>query len=145
MPGVKGFMPPQGILVIANAMPESWEVRFVDENVRRATDADFGWADAVFVSGMHIQRTAIGDINHRAHAHGKVTVLGGPSVSGCPEYYPEFDYLHVGELGDATWAIVETLDASVQRPAEQVRFVTKERLPLNYFFNHSYNSLFLKN
>jgi hypothetical protein len=40
----------------------------------------------VFVSGMHIQRRAINGINERAHRHGKATVLGGPSVSGCPEH-----------------------------------------------------------
>ncbi len=131
--GVKAFMPPQGILVIAAYMPAIWEVRFVDENMKPATKADFSWADIVFVSGMHIQRAQINDINRRAHAAGKVTVLGGPSVSGCPEYYPEFDYLHVGEMGDATDAIVARLEASVARPAAQVRIETKERLPLAEF------------
>src|SRR5262249_32544230 len=38
---VRAFMPPQGLLVIAAYIPESWEVRFVDENSGRATDADF--------------------------------------------------------------------------------------------------------
>jgi radical SAM superfamily enzyme YgiQ (UPF0313 family) len=131
--GVKAFMPPQGILVIANYLPENWTVRFVDENVRRTSADDFEWADAVFASGMHIQRPQINEINRRAHAHGKVTVLGGPSVSGCPEYYPEFDYLHVGELGDATDALIARLGQSVARPASQVRFETKERLPLAEF------------
>jgi len=42
--GVKAFMPPQGILVIANYLPENWDVRFVDENVRLASPADFKWA-----------------------------------------------------------------------------------------------------
>jgi len=126
-------MPPQGILVIANYLPENWDVRFVDENVRLASPADFKWADAVFVSGMHIQRPQILDINRRAHKFDKVTVLGGPSVSGCPEYYPEFDYLHVGELGDATDALVLRLERSLARPSEQVRLETKERLPLNDF------------
>jgi radical SAM superfamily enzyme YgiQ (UPF0313 family) len=82
---------------------------------------------------MHIQRPQIGDINRRAHAYGKVTALGGPSVSGCPEYYPDFDYLHVGELGDATDALVARLSETVVRPPEQVRFETKERLPLAAF------------
>ncbi len=141
MPGVRGFMPPQGILVIAASMPSAWDVRFIDENVRRATDDDFAWADAVFVSGMHIQRAAIDDINARAHAHGKVTVLGGPSVSGAPDYYPEFDYLHVGELGDATWQVVEALDASVARPLSQIRFTTKDRVPLGDFPTPKYESI----
>jgi radical SAM superfamily enzyme YgiQ (UPF0313 family) len=131
--GVKAFMPPQGILVIANYLPENWNVRFVDENVRRASAADFTWADVVFVSGMHIQRPQIGDINRRAHLYGKVTTLGGPSVSGCPEYYPDFDYLHVGELGDATDALVARLTETVARPPEQIRFETKDRLPLADF------------
>ena len=75
--GVKAFMPPQGILVIANYLPANWEVRFLDENMRPASAADFRWADAVFVSGMHIQREQIESINRRAHAHGRVTALGG--------------------------------------------------------------------
>src|SRR3989337_778929 len=82
---VRAFMPPQGLLAVAAYVPESWEVRFIDENSRRATAADFRWAEAVFVSGMHIQRAQIQDITRRAHAHERVVVVGGPSVSGCPE------------------------------------------------------------
>jgi hypothetical protein len=65
-------MLPQGLLVIASVLPANWDVRFIDENIAPAGDA-------------------IEDINARAHAHGKATVLGGPSVSACPERYPEFD------------------------------------------------------
>ena len=114
--GVKAFMPPQGLLTIAAYFPKHWEVRFVDENVRPAKTSELKWADAVMVSGMHIQRGQVNDINRRAHELGKVTVLGGPSVSGCMEYYPEFDYLHVGELGDATDAIISCLAKSIARP-----------------------------
>ena len=48
---VKAFMPPQGLLLIAAYLPERWQVRFVDENMTRATEADFAWADIVFVIG----------------------------------------------------------------------------------------------
>jgi radical SAM superfamily enzyme YgiQ (UPF0313 family) len=133
MGGVNAFMPPQGILTIASYLPAGWEVRFIDENMGAAKSADFLWADAVFVSGMHIQRPAINDINARAHACGKLTVLGGPSVSGCPEYYPEIDLLHIGELGDATDAIVARIDADTSRPPRQERYETKERVPLPEF------------
>ena len=87
--GTRAFMPPQGILVIAAVLPKHWQVRFIDENMEPATDSDFEWADAVFVSGMHIQRRQIDDICRRAHRLNKVVVLGGPSVSACPDYYPE--------------------------------------------------------
>src|SRR5258708_4349908 len=99
---VKAFMPPQGILVIAAYLPKEWEVRFVDENIASASDSDYKWCDAVVLSGMHVQREFICAINARAHTFGKITLLGGPSVSGCPEYYPDIDILHCGELGDAT-------------------------------------------
>src|SRR5947207_2054965 len=68
-----------------------------------------------------------------AHQHGKLTVLGGPSVSGAPEWYPDIDVLHVGELGDATDALIERLDESIERPGSQERFTTEERLPLEQF------------
>ena len=65
---IAGFMPPQGLLVIAAYLPECWDVRFVDENLGPAAEADFRWADAVFVSGMHVQRPQIEDVILRAHA-----------------------------------------------------------------------------
>jgi hopanoid C-2 methylase len=130
---VKAFMPPQGILVVAAYLPKEWEVRFIDENIRSAKPADYRWADAVIVSGMHIQRSQINRINDLAHRHGKLTAIGGPSVSGCPEYYPDFDLLHLGELGDATDRMIEYMDLQTERPDRQIRFETTERLPLNEF------------
>jgi len=142
--GVKAFMPPQGLLVIAAYLPAEWDVRFIDENVRRASDADFRWADAVFISGMHVQRQHILEINRRAQALGKVTILGGPSVSGCPEWYPEIDLLHVGELGDATDRLIERLDRSTERPSRQEVYTTAERLPLDRFPTPAYEQLRLR-
>jgi hopanoid C-2 methylase len=129
----RAFMPPQGILVIAAAVPPDWEVRFVDENIAPAGAADLAWAEVVFVSGMHVQRHAIADINRRAHRHGRTTVLGGPSVSACPDWYREFDYLHLGELGDATQELFAQLAADASRPGEQRRFQTRERTALTDF------------
>ncbi|HEY1797600.1 MAG TPA: B12-binding domain-containing radical SAM protein [Stellaceae bacterium] len=128
--GVRAFMPPQGLLAVAAYLPAEWETRLVDENIRGVGDEEFAWADAVFVSGMHVQRDGIAEIARRAHEHGKVVALGGPSASACPEYYPEFDYLHLGELGDATDALIDALDADTGRPPSQVVLATAERLPL---------------
>jgi hopanoid C-2 methylase len=130
---VRAFMPPQGLLLIAAYMPERWAVRFIDENIQPASAADLAWADAVFVSGMHIQAPQIHDIGRRAKAAGKVTALGGPSVSGAPEMYPDFDYIHVGEIGDGTDRLIATLDEDCAPPPAQVRFDTLERLPLPDF------------
>ena len=141
---VRAFMPPQGLLVVAAYLPESWEVRFVDENRRAAAAGDFAWADAVLVSGMHIQRPQIQDIIVRAHAQGRPVVIGGPSVSGCPEYYPEADVLHVGELGDATDRVIEHLDRHPGRPAGQLRFDTATRLPLTEFPAPAYDMIRLR-
>jgi len=144
MSGVRAFMPPQGLLVIAAYLPARWSVRFVDENIAPASAADFEWADAVFVSGMHVQAPQIHAIGARARAAGKVTVLGGSSVSSTPEKYPAFDYLHVGEIGDATDELIRRLDADVTRPAGQVRLETRERLPLAQFPVPAYGSLPLR-
>jgi radical SAM superfamily enzyme YgiQ (UPF0313 family) len=131
--GVRAFMPPQGLLVIAGFAPASWQVRFIDENISAATPEDFQWAEIVFVSGMHVQKRQMEDIRRRAHAIGRVAALGGSSVSACPEHYPAFDYLHVGELGDATEALFARLAEDVTRPAEQVVFTTVVRKELDDF------------
>ena len=136
---VRAFMPPQGLLLIAGYLPASWPVRFIDENIAPARPADFAWADVVMVSGMHIQAPQIHDIATRAQAAGTIAVLGGASVSGAPELYPEFDYLHIGEIGDGTDRLIACLDRSVAAPPAQQRFETNERLPLCDFPLPAYN------
>ena len=111
---------------------------FVDENIERATPEQFAWADAVFVSGMHIQRTRIHDITRRAHDAGKVVALGGPSVSSAPDYYPDVDLLHCGELGDSTLRLFQRLDETVERPEEQLVYRTIEKLPMAEFPTPAY-------
>ncbi len=145
MKGVRAFMPPQGLLLIAAYMPQAWPVRFIDENISRATAADLGWADVVAVSGMHVQAPQIRDIAARAHAAGKVVMLGGPSVSAAPEMYPDIDYLHIGEIGDATDRLIAVLDESIARPAAPIRFECRDRLALQEFPIPAYDLVPLKN
>src|SRR5215471_5431494 len=144
MPGVRAFMPPQGLLLIAAYMPAEWPVRFVDENISPASATEFAWADVVLVSGMHIQAPQIRDIHARAKAAGKVVVLGGPSASASPEFYPDIEYLHLGELGDATDRMIETIDSGVTPPEAQIRFETSERLPLCDFPIPAYDLIRLR-
>src|SRR5260221_1163636 len=100
--GVQAFMPPQGLLVIAAYLPENWPVRFVDENIRATTKEDFEWAEADFVSGMHIQRNQLNDICRRAHAFDLAVAIGGASVSAQPGFYPAVYYLYRGGLREPT-------------------------------------------
>ena len=129
--GVKAFMPPQGLLVVAASLPPEWPIRFIDENIAPATEADFRWSDVVFVSGMHVQRREMNTICARAHALGRTTVLGGPSVSADPARYPDFDYLHIGELGDAFEALIARLSNDSGRPDRQIVLTTSHRRPLS--------------
>jgi hopanoid C-2 methylase len=139
--GVRAFMPPQGLLLVAALLPREWQIRFVDENVRPVQDEELRWADVVFLSGMHVQRERIRQLTCRAHDAGKLTVLGGSSVSAAPEFYPEADLLHCGEAGDATRRLFERLDQTVERPATQQIFRTEDRLPLNQFPSPAYELL----
>ena len=135
---VKAFMPPQGILLIAALVPQKWQVRFIDENIRPVLESEFAWADAVLVSGMHIQRKQIIDIAQRAHRAGKVIALGGPSVSAAPEDYGDIDLLHCGEVGDGTLELFRRLDETPARPEKQIIYRTVARLPMTDFPTPAY-------
>ena len=108
-------MPPQGLLVIAAYLPKEWEIPFcMDENLRPAAAADYsGGRTRSSSAGCTSSVGYINAINDRAQpSSGRMTVLGGPSVSSSPpECYPEVDVLHVGELGDAMDALIARRNA----------------------------------
>ena len=136
---VRAFMPPQGLLLIAAYMPEPWPVRFIDENIAPASAEDLAWADAVFVSGMHIQAPQIHDIARRAKAAGQGGRARRPVGLRRAGNVSELDYIHVGEIGDGTDKLIARLDADCTPPAAQIRFETAERLPLPDFPVPAYN------
>src|SRR5256885_6364749 len=131
--GVDADRQAQCWLLLAALPPPRWRFCLVEDKIRPATEEDFEWAEAVFVSGMHIQRQQMNDICCRAHAFDLAVAIGGPSVSACPDYYPLFDYLHVGELGDATDDLIARLARDLSRPPQQVVLKTNDRVAMTDF------------
>src|SRR5262249_58766486 len=81
----------------------------------------------------HMERQQLNDICQRAHNFDLPVAIGGPSVSACPDHYPSFDYLHVGELGDATDELIRRLARDTSRPDRQVVLTTNDRLAMSDF------------
>jgi len=130
-PGKHAVMPPLGLLLLGAMLRPDHDVRMVDENVRPIAPDEMHWADVVAVSAMHPQRGRVNEIVDEANRLGKITILGGPSVSICPEYYPAPDILHVGEIGDATQCLLERLRSDAGKPAAQIVFKTNRPTPLD--------------
>jgi len=131
-PGKNGVMPPTGLLMIGALFEnDGWEVRIVDENVEPVTPEQIEWAELVGLSGMHQQRPRLTELIDECNRRGKLTVVGGSSVSICPEYYAKADVLHVGELGDGTDQMLTFLRTLERKPSAQVQFVTKDKAALD--------------
>ena len=91
-------MPPLGLLTVAAMLPAEWDLRLVDMNVARLTDADLAWADCVFVSAMVVQRECDrGPRIRRCKAAGLPVVAGGPLFTAEHEDFPEVDHFVLNE------------------------------------------------
>ncbi|TVM18361.1 B12-binding domain-containing radical SAM protein [Oceanidesulfovibrio indonesiensis] len=93
----KATLPPLGLLTVAAMLPESWDRRLVDCNVRALDDADIAWADLVFVGGMIVQQESALDVVTRSKAMGKTVVGGGPLFNAMVDHFPEVDHFVLGE------------------------------------------------
>jgi radical SAM superfamily enzyme YgiQ (UPF0313 family) len=95
--GKRSFFPPLGLMTVSALMPSHWERRLVDLNVKKLTLADLQWADAVFISAMHVQRESLQQVIDLAKVHGKTVVVGGPYASICPDHLGKADHIFIGE------------------------------------------------
>ncbi|MGH7855360.1 MAG: B12-binding domain-containing radical SAM protein [Candidatus Binatia bacterium] len=83
--GRKAIMPPLGLLTIASYLPEDFSLRLVDRNVAEESEADWEWADAVFLSVMMAQREDYRACVANAKMRGKPIAVGGPFTHALPE------------------------------------------------------------
>jgi radical SAM superfamily enzyme YgiQ (UPF0313 family) len=81
----KATLPPLGLITVAALLPQTWEFRLVDRNVRSQTEAEWDWADLVILSGMIVQKPDLLHLIREAKQRGKLVAVGGPYVTSLPD------------------------------------------------------------
>jgi radical SAM superfamily enzyme YgiQ (UPF0313 family) len=81
----KVLLPPLGLVTVAAILPQDWEFKLVDRNVRAVTESEWEWADIVIISAMIVQKQDLLDQIREAKRRGKRVAVGGPYPTSVPE------------------------------------------------------------
>ncbi|MEW6402347.1 MAG: B12-binding domain-containing radical SAM protein [Chloroflexota bacterium] len=93
----RASLPPLGLLTVAGMLPDEWEKRLVDLNVRKLTERDLAWADMALVSAMVVQRQSAQQLIARCKAAGLKVVAGGPLFTAEHQQFKEVDHFILNE------------------------------------------------
>jgi radical SAM superfamily enzyme YgiQ (UPF0313 family) len=80
----KVLLPPLGLVTVAAILPQEWEFKLVDRNIRTATEEEWAWADVVILSAMIVQKADLLDQIKEAKRRGKLVAVGGPYPTSVP-------------------------------------------------------------
>ncbi|MBF2050168.1 MAG: DUF4070 domain-containing protein [Elainella sp. C42_A2020_010] len=121
----KALLPPLGLVTVAALLPQEWEFRLVDRNVRDVTEAEWEWADLVILSAMIVQKEDFAEQIRAAKQRGKRVAVGGPYATSLPHEAAEFgaDFLILGE-GEIT---LPMFVEAIQRGDTGGTFTTDEK------------------
>ena len=136
--GKKCSFQPAGLLTVAGMLPDRYEARVIDENVKSLRDEDLEWADVVLTSSMIIHWDSLEKVIKRANKHGKPVLAGGPLAT---QYFKDIKGDATFFLGEAEAGFVETLDEIVIQgftPGKRVvdkrnKFESLDTTPLQRF------------
>lgn len=80
----KVLLPPLGLITVAGILPQEWEFKLVDRNIRAVTEIEWQWADIVIFSAMIVQKYDLIDQIKEAKQRGKLVAVGGPYATSVP-------------------------------------------------------------
>jgi radical SAM superfamily enzyme YgiQ (UPF0313 family) len=81
----KVLLPPLGLVTVAAILPQKWDFKLVDRNIRPATEDEWEWADIVIMSAMIVQKQDLLSQIREAKRRGKLVAVGGPYATSVPE------------------------------------------------------------
>ncbi len=76
--GRKAMLPPLSLVTVAAILPQSWEFKLVDRNIRQITEAEWEWTELVILSGMIVQKEDLLAQIREGKRRGKKVAVGGP-------------------------------------------------------------------
>jgi radical SAM superfamily enzyme YgiQ (UPF0313 family) len=74
----KVLLPPLGLVTVAAILPQTWEFKLCDRNIREVTEEEWAWADMVIMSAMIVQKQDLITQIKEAKQRGKLVAIGGP-------------------------------------------------------------------
>ena len=96
--GRKAMLPPLGLITVAAILPQEWNYKLVDLNVREVTEAEWNWSEMVICSAMIVQKPDLLVQIQEAKRRGKKVAVGGPYPTALPHEVSDFaDYLILDE------------------------------------------------
>ncbi|MFN9924636.1 MAG: B12-binding domain-containing radical SAM protein, partial [Cyanobacteriota bacterium] len=125
--GRKVLLPPLGLITVAALLPERWELRLVDENIRPVSKADWDWADLVIVSAMLVQKRGLARLIARARQSRIPVAVGGPFATSTPEA-PELALANFLILDEGEITIPRWIEA-IEKGAKKGRFSAEGEKP----------------
>jgi len=112
----KASFPPLGLLTVAAMLPEAWEKRLVDMNIKALSDEDIAWADYVFLSAMVVQGDSAREAIARCNELNTRVVAGGPLFTTGHEGFQGVDHFVLGEAETTLPRFLADLAAGCPRP-----------------------------
>ncbi|NJK28446.1 MAG: B12-binding domain-containing radical SAM protein, partial [Coleofasciculaceae cyanobacterium SM2_3_26] len=81
----KALLPPLGSITVAAILPQEWEYKLVDRNVRNVREEEWDWAELVILSAMIVQKEDFAAQIREAKRRGKLVAVGGPYATSLPQ------------------------------------------------------------
>ena len=123
----KVLLPPLGLVTVAALLPQEWEMKLVDRNVREVTDEEWDWAELVIISGMIVQKDDMAVQIGQAKQRGLPVAIGGPFASSTPDA-PELDLADFKILDEGEITLPMFLEA-LERGETSGRFTSEGEKP----------------
>jgi radical SAM superfamily enzyme YgiQ (UPF0313 family) len=101
------------LITVAAILPQTWEFKLVDRNIRAVTEEEWEWAEIVLCSAMIVQKDDLMDQIKEAKRRNKLVAVGGPYPTSVPEGVAEAgaDFLILDEGEITLPQFVEAVEA----------------------------------